>query len=78
MFVHKNTLLKQLLGAAGGTAVALMMYGAYTVAAPPVKAFIASVLPEQQGGSKFTEGERRERRAEIVDRARVIIERELE
>ena len=78
MSSEKNSLLKQLFGAVSGMAIALGIYGVYTLAAPPVKAFLSSVTTQTEETSKFTEGERRERRDEVAARAKEIIERELQ
>ena len=79
MSENQNSIFKQLLGAGSGMAIALGMYGVYTLVAPPVKAYLATVITDESGGvSKFTEGERSERRAEIAARAKEIIERELQ
>ena len=78
MLTIKNPLLKQLLGASAGTLTALAVYSIYTFAAPSVSAFLSSVMPDAQTESKFTGSERAERRGEVVERAREIIERQLD
>ncbi len=67
------------MGALVGTAVALGLYGAYSVGMPAVQGLLANVSSsaeareEQQ--TKFTDADRVARQVEIAARAREIIER---
>jgi hypothetical protein len=73
----KPSLREQLIGAAVGTAVALGIYGAYSVAAPAVRGMLAStVSAEEKAPSKFTDADRAARMEEIAERARRMIEQE--
>ncbi len=81
MSEHTNPLHKQLLGAAVGTVIALTLYGVYTLAAPPLTAFVSSVLAnDTASGLTFTEGDRFEKakkRLVEVKIAKELIEKEL-
>ncbi len=78
MSEHTSPLWKQLLGAAAGMAIALSIYGVYTLTAPPLTAFVASVFAsDQQQGLTFTDADRADRRREIASMAKEIIDQKL-
>ena len=63
-----HPLLRQLLGAAIGTLVAMMIYGIYTVAAPHVAAMLPARSSVQT--AEFTEQSRLETQQRIIEKAR--------
>lgn len=77
--IVQRPLIKQLLGAVVGTVVALTLYAVYTLTAPPLTAFVSSVFASDQAGQglTFSDADRKERRREIVEKAKGIIESEL-
>lgn len=70
MHLPSNRLLRQLLGAAAGSVVALVLYQAYELVSPALTA----MLPERGAAAEqYTDESRAEKQAEIVDNARTIL-----
>ncbi len=71
-----HPLVKQLSGAVVGSTIALVLYGVYTVVAPPVISFMDSTVRALHGSApEYSDAEREERQDLIVERAKEIASR---
>ena len=69
MISSVSPLWKQLLGAALGAVIALVLYSAYQFVAPYAQGVIVSILPEQAAAT-YTEKQQTEKQDQIAELAK--------